>query len=140
MKCRFLLLGSVLLCLFASAEPSFAQYSAQCIEFCRNRIGSAGMTRYDACLHRAPICTGQLDAVAKRPASKNRAAAGPAQPTAAQRAAAQTTAADRAACRADYGKFCRGVVLGGGRGWACLASRKNELSPACEQMVARHGL
>jgi len=141
MKCRSLLLGSVLLCLFASAEPSFAQYSAQCIELCGMRIGSAGETRYNACLHRAPICTGQpLDGVARSPASKNRAASGPAQPTAAPRAAAQTTAADRAACRADYGKFCRGVVLGGGRGWACLAARKNELSPACEQMVARHGL
>jgi hypothetical protein len=141
MKCRSLLLGSALLCLFAWAEPSLAQYSAQCIELCRMRIGSAGETRYNACLHKAPICTGQpLDGVAKGPARKNPAAPRPAQPTAAQRAAVHTTDADRAACGADYGKFCRDVVLGGGRGWACLATRKNELSPACKEAVVRHGL
>ena len=129
MKRRPLLLGSALLCLFTWVEPGLAQYSIRCIEFCNARIGAEGPVRVNKCLHMAPICTGQ-PAFPGVPASKNPAAPRPAQPTAAQ----------RAACGADVGKLCQGIKPGGGRLWACLAARKNELSAACEQMVARHGL
>ena len=67
MKRRSLLVGSALLCLFAWAEPSFAQYSTRCIEFCRDWIVK-GAARYNRCLHVQPICTGH--AVAKGPTSK----------------------------------------------------------------------
>jgi|SRR6516164_2265611 len=137
MKRRPLLLGSALLCLFTWVEPGLAQYSMRCIEFCNARIGAEGPVRVNKCLHMAPICTGQ-PAFPGVPASKN--PSGPAQTTAAQRAAAQTTAADRKACGADVGKLCQGIKPGGGRLWACLAARRNALSAACEQMVARHGL
>lgn len=128
MKRKSLLLGSALLCLFTWAEPGLAQYNARCIDFCKNvRTGTADYFGFNMCLHNAPICTGQpFDAVARGPAGKP-AASGP-------------TAAQRAACGADVGKFCQGIRPGDGRLWACLAARKNELSPACQQMVAHQGL
>jgi hypothetical protein len=126
MPAKLLVLGWALLCL-AWVEPSFAQ-SMRCIEFCRNvRGGDRDALGYNMCLHKAPICTGQpFDAVARGPAG-NPMASGP-------------TAAQRAACGGDVQKFCQGIQRGGGRLWACLATRKNELSPACKEMVARQGL
>jgi hypothetical protein len=123
-----LMLASALLCLFAWAEPSFAQYSAQCVYLCTH-VRTGDLLGFNMCFHNAPVCTGHpFDAVARGPANKSPAASG------------QATAAERVACRADFGKFCHDVVPGGGRGWACLAARKNELSPACQQKVARRGL
>jgi hypothetical protein len=93
------------------------------------RIGSAGETRFNACLHHAPPCTGQ-PAFPGVPASKNPAAPRP----------GQAIAAQRAACGADVGKLCQGIKPGGGRVWACLVRRKSELSPACKEVMARYSL
>jgi hypothetical protein len=48
------------------------------------------------------------------------------------------TAAERAACRGDFQKFCAGVKPGGGRGLACLAEQKEQLSAACRKVVDAH--
>lgn len=48
------------------------------------------------------------------------------------------TAAEQAACKADYQKFCSGVIPGGGRVLECLAKQKDKLSPACRKVVATH--
>ena len=45
------------------------------------------------------------------------------------------TAAEQAACKADYQKFCSGVMPGGGRVLECLAKQKDKLSPACQKVV-----
>ena len=49
------------------------------------------------------------------------------------------TAAERAACQADYEKFCKGTIPGGGRVIACLAKQKDKLSPACQKVVEANG-
>jgi hypothetical protein len=117
-----LMLGSALLCLFAWTEPSIAQINARCIYFCRYvRGGQVDGLGFNMCLHNAPICTGQpFDADGKEPSWQARA-----------------KAVAAAACGADDAKFCRDVKPGGGRRWACLAARKNELSPACQEILAR---
>lgn len=48
------------------------------------------------------------------------------------------TAAEQAACKADYQKFCSGVLPGGGRVLECLAKQKDKLSPACQKVVETH--
>jgi len=45
------------------------------------------------------------------------------------------TAAEQAACKADYEKFCAGVMPGGGRIVKCLNEHLAELSPQCQQVV-----
>jgi hypothetical protein len=50
-------------------------------------------------------------------------------------AVAQTlTAEERAACQADYDKYCKGTMPGGGRIIACL--NKNPVSEACKKVLA----
>jgi hypothetical protein len=50
-------------------------------------------------------------------------------------AQAQTlTANERAACQADYDKYCKGTMPGGGRIIACL--NKNPVSEACKKVLA----
>ncbi|MFI0847430.1 cysteine rich repeat-containing protein [Mesorhizobium sp. IMUNJ23232] len=48
------------------------------------------------------------------------------------------TAAEQAACKADYQKFCSGVMPGGGRVLECLAKQKDKLSPACQKVIETH--
>jgi hypothetical protein len=38
-------------------------------------------------------------------------------------------------CKADYSKFCSGVLPGGGRVIACLKSHEKELQPACAEGI-----
>jgi hypothetical protein len=50
-------------------------------------------------------------------------------------AQAQTlTAEERAACQADYDKYCKGTMPGGGRIIACLG--KNPISEGCKKALA----
>jgi hypothetical protein len=50
-------------------------------------------------------------------------------------AMAQTlTAEERAACQADYDKYCKGTMPGGGRIIACL--NKNPISEGCKKVLA----
>jgi hypothetical protein len=50
-------------------------------------------------------------------------------------AQAQTlTAEERAACQADYDKYCKGTMPGGGRIIACL--NKNPVSEGCKKVLA----
>jgi hypothetical protein len=50
-------------------------------------------------------------------------------------AMAQTlTSEERAACQADYDKFCKGTMPGGGRIIACL--NKKPVSEACKKVLA----
>lgn len=39
------------------------------------------------------------------------------------------------ACRADFGKFCKGVQPGGGRVVECLKQHEAELAPACKSTL-----
>jgi hypothetical protein len=48
------------------------------------------------------------------------------------------TAEEEAACRADFQKFCQGVMPGGGRIVACLANHKDKITPACKKVVDAH--
>jgi hypothetical protein len=50
--------------------------------------------------------------------------------------AQQLTAAQRDACGGDYGKFCKGTTPGGGRIIACLAAHNEQLTPACQKVLA----
>jgi hypothetical protein len=50
--------------------------------------------------------------------------------------AQQLTAAQRDACGGDYGKFCKGTTPGGGRIIACLAAHNDQLTPACQKVLA----
>lgn len=51
-------------------------------------------------------------------------------------AQAQTlTAAERAACQADYDKYCKSVIPGGGRIIACLQKEYGSLADACKKVV-----
>lgn len=50
-------------------------------------------------------------------------------------AALAQTAEQKAACKADYKKFCPGVMPGGGRLIQCLSQHINDLTPACQKAV-----
>jgi Cysteine rich repeat len=45
------------------------------------------------------------------------------------------TDAQRAACKADYDKYCKGTMPGGGRIIACLAKQHDQLADACKKVV-----
>ena len=38
----------------------------------------------------------------------------------------------RGACKADYDKFCAGIVPGGGKIIACLNAKRDQLSATCK--------
>jgi hypothetical protein len=46
------------------------------------------------------------------------------------------TAEQRSACMADYEKYCKGTMPGGGRIIACLSGHNDTLQPACKKVVA----
>ena len=49
---------------------------------------------------------------------------------------AQTlTAEQQAACKADYQKYCKGTIPGGGRIIACLTKQGDQISAACRKVV-----
>jgi hypothetical protein len=51
-------------------------------------------------------------------------------------AQAQTlSAADQAACKADYQKYCKGTMPGGGRIIACLDKQRDRLAEACKKVL-----
>ncbi|HVW57291.1 MAG TPA: cysteine rich repeat-containing protein [Rhizobiaceae bacterium] len=50
-------------------------------------------------------------------------------------AAFAQTAQQKAACRADYRKFCTGVMPGRGRLIKCLSKHTNDLTPDCQKVV-----
>ena len=51
-------------------------------------------------------------------------------------ALAQTlTAEEQAACKADFEKYCKGSVPGGGRIVACLNKQYAELADACRKVL-----
>jgi hypothetical protein len=45
------------------------------------------------------------------------------------------TAEQRAACQADFAKYCKGTVPGGGRIIACLNKQRDQISDACKKVV-----
>jgi hypothetical protein len=50
--------------------------------------------------------------------------------------AAQTlTAEQQAACKADYQKYCKGTMPGGGRIIACLNKQRDKLAEACKKVL-----
>jgi hypothetical protein len=49
--------------------------------------------------------------------------------------AQELTAEQRDACKADYQKYCKSVVPGGGRIIACLAKESDKLAPACKKVL-----
>jgi hypothetical protein len=49
---------------------------------------------------------------------------------------AQTlTAEQQAACKADYQKYCKGTIPGGGRIIACLNKQVDQISAACRKVL-----
>jgi hypothetical protein len=51
-------------------------------------------------------------------------------------ALAQTlTAEQQAACKADYQKYCKGTMPGGGRIIACLNKQRDKLADACRKVL-----
>ena len=51
-------------------------------------------------------------------------------------ATAQTlTAEQQAACKADYQKYCKGTMPGGGRIIACLNKQRDQLAEACKKAL-----
>ena len=46
------------------------------------------------------------------------------------------TAEQRTACQADYDRYCKGTMPGGGRIIACLAKQNDKLTTACKKVVA----
>ena len=51
-------------------------------------------------------------------------------------ATAQTlTAEQQAACKADYQKYCKGTMPGGGRIIACLNKQRDQLSETCKKAL-----
>jgi hypothetical protein len=45
------------------------------------------------------------------------------------------SAEQRAACQADYNKYCKGTMPGGGRIIACLDKHRDAISDACKKVV-----
>jgi hypothetical protein len=45
------------------------------------------------------------------------------------------TAEQQAACKADYQKYCKGTMPGGGRIIACLNKQRDRLAEACKKVV-----
>jgi len=45
------------------------------------------------------------------------------------------TAEDQAACKADFEKYCKGTVPGGGRIIACLNKQYAELAAPCKKVL-----
>jgi hypothetical protein len=51
-------------------------------------------------------------------------------------ASAQTlTAEQQAACKADYQKYCKGTMPGGGRIIACLNKQRDQLAEGCKKVL-----
>ena len=49
--------------------------------------------------------------------------------------AQELTAEQRDACRADYDKYCKGTMPGGGRIIVCLNKQRDQLADACKKVV-----
>jgi len=49
--------------------------------------------------------------------------------------AQELTAEQRDACKADYEKFCKGTIPGGGRIIACLNKQRGQLTDACKKVL-----
>jgi hypothetical protein len=49
---------------------------------------------------------------------------------------AQMSPEQRAACQADYDKYYKGAMPGGGRIVACLSKQFDQLAPGCKQVIA----
>jgi hypothetical protein len=47
-------------------------------------------------------------------------------------AASAQSSDTRGACKADYDKFCAGIVPGGGKIIACLNAKRDQLSATCK--------
>jgi hypothetical protein len=45
------------------------------------------------------------------------------------------SAEQRAACQADYSKYCKGTMPGGGRIIACLNKQRDAISDACKKVL-----
>ena len=45
------------------------------------------------------------------------------------------SAEQRAACQADYNKYCKGIMPGGGRIIACLNKQRDQISDACKKVL-----
>jgi Cysteine rich repeat len=45
------------------------------------------------------------------------------------------TSEQRTACQADFDKYCKGTVPGGGRIIACLNKQRDQISDACRKVV-----
>jgi hypothetical protein len=45
------------------------------------------------------------------------------------------SAEQRAACSADYNKYCKGTMPGGGRIIACLNKQRDAISDACRKVL-----
>jgi len=45
------------------------------------------------------------------------------------------TAEQRTACQADFDKYCKGTVPGGGRIIACLNKQRDQISDACKKVI-----
>jgi hypothetical protein len=45
------------------------------------------------------------------------------------------TADQRTACQADFEKYCKGTVPGGGRIIACLNKQRDQISDACKKVI-----
>jgi hypothetical protein len=45
------------------------------------------------------------------------------------------SAEQRAACQADYNKYCKGTMPGGGRIIACLNKQRDAISDACKKVL-----
>ena len=49
--------------------------------------------------------------------------------------AQELTAEQRDACKADYDKYCKGTMPGGGRIIACLNKQHDQLADACKKVI-----
>jgi len=49
--------------------------------------------------------------------------------------AQELTTEQRDACKADYDKYCKGTVPGGGRIIACLNKQHDQLADACKKVI-----
>ncbi len=45
------------------------------------------------------------------------------------------TAEQRTACQADFDKYCKGTVPGGGRIIACLNRQRDQIGDACKKVI-----